>query len=215
MKKIVIIKESDFITIIKTLLNESEVKKKKTIIAILTYLNKRFKGNKISKEEYKNILDRLNFKDYSNSDKLFNFYNEYSDKPNEWINHVDEMINYKTAFIEFVNKKIDKKDINIEADSNYEDLSIGDNSYDREASIEFKYLGEIYHTSINFTIGFEYIYDSGDYDTPEYESYDNEWVTINDDEIIIFNEDGDEFYLHLSDDLKNKLEKMLLLKYSP
>lgn len=211
MGKIIKLTESDLVRIVKKVINESAEKRKNTVLAILNYLTKKFKNSQINKDQFIDILTKLNFKEYTTPLTLLNFYNNHVKEGVKWVDYVDEIVDFKTAMKEFINGNITEF-IDISG-SHSCDIEQGNNNFEMIVEISFEYLGETYSFPIGVDVGFYYSYDSGDYYQPPDSSIDDEWLDVTDSTLEVYDEEGNDFYFDLDKTSIQKLETFLLSRY--
>lgn len=223
MEKVIRLNESTLVKIIKKIITENDFgiddKKLKLMKIALKYLTKRFKGNTISKEEYVDALKRMNFKEFSRSKSLFDFYNQHA-KEGDWDNiNYSELFKYNGAeegLHNFIFEKIPVKDVlDISGSGNPGYIGQGYNNFPMEVEIRYKFMGEEYTASFEVDGSFYYTFDQGDYYTPPSDSVEEEEIIINSSQIMVYDEEGNEYTIDLDKNLIKKLEGIILFYFNP
>lgn len=223
MEKVIRLNESTLVKIIKKIITENDFgiddKKLKLMKIALKYLTKRFKGNTISEKEYVDALVRMNFKEFSRSKLLFNFYNQHV-KEGDWDNvDYSKLINHngvEEGLRNFLEEKIPVKDVlDIYGSGNPGYIDQGFNNFPMEVDIRYKFMGEEYIVSFEVDGSFYYTFDHGDYNTPPSDSVDSEDITINSSQVMVYDEEGDEYPIDLDKNSIKKLEIILLYYFDP
>ena len=242
MEKVIKLDESTLLKIIKKIIVENDFgvsfhdtkkennKEIKLIIVLLKDLTRRTKGNKISKEDYIKILNRLAFYKYSKSEILFNFFNEHVQENFKWddpnLNYL-ELINsinpVKEGLDAFVNKRLEREDILEFTGSGGIGGSIdgyieeGWNEVeDIDVDIKYIFMGSKYWLSLQVNGEFEYsVYrQNGE----EYAEFDEEEITMpyGSNQVLIYDEDEHkEHIIDMDKATKDRLLYLLTLNYSP
>jgi hypothetical protein len=233
MKKIVRVNESDFVKIVKNIIFENESdssfpdmgkqdnKKIKELKIALKYLTKKFGGNTISKEEYINALKKLNFIDFSRSEMIFNFFNQHVSKDFNWD---DSSLNYtklisskelvKDGFMSFLDMKLDINDIELDGRTE-EEAEEGNNNHTLYVDLSYEFMGETYYTDFEVNGSFYYTQEQDTYDTPGSDIVEEEEIDVDFTELLITDGEGNEYIIDMNKSMRNKLEYILLINYSP
>lgn len=223
MEKVIRINESTLVKIIKKIISENDSsgddKKIKLIKIALKYLTKRFKGNPISKEMYVDALKKMNFIEFSRSLKLFKFFNQHV-KEGDWDNlDYSKLVkddSVKDGLYNFISQKMDREDVlEISGSGNADYIENGYNNFPMEVEIQYRYMGEKYTAYFEVDASFHYSVDAGDYITPQADLVEEEEIDISSSKIVVYDEEGDEYFVDLDKQYTTALEGILLSNFEP